>query len=214
MQPTVLLITAPRMPHTKREHLETQNSHPHAGQKSPALGGRADGSLVSGGVASVSVSAVCACQVHMVALGGPVRQACRPPLPLRPHGCPAPSAQIQPWSDGHRELQGTHAPQGATQRHSVHNGVSNNFLNSHTCFVCFLPGRLHCSGKGGGGKKNVSSFPESLKSFSVDGAPRSRGRRAERPQARSTRGRRFGTCPRRVPFPGHCRTLDLAMRPH
>lgn len=165
----------------------------------------------------MSVSAVCACQVHMAAFGGPVRQArsaCRPPLPLRPHGCPAPSAQIHPWGEGHRELEGTHAPQGATQRHSVHNGVSNNFLNSHTCFVCFLPGRLHCSGKGGGGKKNVSSFPESFKSFSVDGAPRSRGRRAERPQARSTHGRRFGTCPRRVLFPGHGRTLGLAMRPH
>lgn len=27
------------------------------------------------------------------------------------------------------------------------------FLNSHTCFVCFLPGKLHCSGKGGRGGK-------------------------------------------------------------
>lgn len=71
---------------------------------------------------------------------------------------------------------------------------SNNVLNSHTCFVCFLPGRRHCFGKEGGGGKQVSSFPESLKLFSVDSIEKLQPQ-VESEQGRSTCGAQRGARP-------------------
>lgn len=99
-------------------------------------------------------------------------------LLLQDRSCPA-TPTYTPVGTGAKGTEVTHPPRRAFQSGHVQNRFSNNFLNSHTCFVCFLPGRLHCFGKGGGGKKNVSSFPESFKCFSVDRALRSHGQRAE-----------------------------------
>ena len=117
-------------------------------------------------------------------------------LCIRPHqllllllqGCPGPSPTHAPGAEQQREPKVTHPPRGA--KAFMKKAFSNNFLNSHTCFVCFLPGRQHCFGKGGGGGKKVSSFPESLKHFSTDRASRSCGQRQRECRAAACTGRR------------------------
>lgn len=90
--------------------------------------------------------------------------------PLHPTALPPPSS---PTDTPPRSRGGAKGTEGtsAQQRHSKcsEHVFQRFFFNGHTCFVCFLPGRLHCFGKGEGGG-NVSSFPESLNYFPAGGA--------------------------------------------